>query len=88
MRLSTDLDSSRERVQDLLGKKFKAVKTVEAPSGLAFYAEKGRYSRLGVYLVHFSILVIFAGAIAGSLWGFKGFMDLKRGGNERQNYDH
>ncbi len=79
MRLSTDLDSSRERVQNLLGKKFKALKTVDAPSGLAFYAEKGRYSRLGVYLVHFSILVIFAGAIAGSLWGFKGFMDLKEG---------
>jgi len=79
MRLSTNLDASRERVQALLGKKFKALKTLEAPSGLAFYAEKGRYSRLGVFLVHFSILVIFAGAIAGSLWGFKGFMELQEG---------
>ncbi len=79
MRLSIDLDSSRDRVHALLGKKFKVVKSLEAPSGLAFYAEKGRYSRLGVYLVHFSILVIFAGAIAGSLWGFKGFMNLKEG---------
>jgi cytochrome c biogenesis protein len=79
MRLSTGLEASREQVQSLLGKKFKSVKTLEAPSGLAFYAEKGRYSRLGVYLVHFSILVIFAGAIAGSLWGFKGFMELKEG---------
>jgi cytochrome c biogenesis protein len=79
IRSSIDLDASLERTQALLGKKFKAVKTLEAPSGQAFYAEKGRYSRLGVYLVHLSILVIFAGAIAGSLWGFKGFMELKEG---------
>jgi cytochrome c biogenesis protein len=79
MRLPSNPTASRERVEALLRKKFKAVKSLEAPAGLALYAEKGRYSRLGVYLVHFSILVIFAGAIVGSFWGFKGFMDLKEG---------
>jgi cytochrome c biogenesis protein len=38
--------------------------------------EKGRWSRLGVYLVHASILIIFVGAIVGQLWGFKGSVML------------
>lgn len=39
-------------------------------------AEKGKWSRLGVYLVHASILIIFVGAIVGQLWGFKGSVML------------
>lgn len=35
-------------------------------------AQKGAWSRTGVYLVHSSILVIFAGAIVGHFFGFKG----------------
>ncbi len=38
--------------------------------------ESGKWSRLGVYLVHASILVIFIGAIVGQLWGFKGSVML------------
>lgn len=38
--------------------------------------EKGKWSRLGVYLVHASILIIFIGAIVGQLWGFKGSIML------------
>lgn len=38
--------------------------------------EKGKWSRLGVYLVHASILIIFIGAIVGQLWGFKGSVML------------
>ncbi|MCD6429729.1 MAG: cytochrome c biogenesis protein ResB, partial [Deltaproteobacteria bacterium] len=38
-----------------------------------YAAEKGRWSRLGVYFVHLSILIIFAGGIIGSLFGIKGF---------------
>lgn len=34
--------------------------------------QKGRWSRLGVYLVHLSILVIFLGGIIGSQFGYKG----------------
>ena len=37
-----------------------------------FFCQKGRWSRIGVYIVHLSILLIFAGAIIGHFWGFKG----------------
>ncbi|MFH0781585.1 MAG: cytochrome c biogenesis protein ResB [Pseudomonadota bacterium] len=37
-----------------------------------FFCQKGRWSRIGVYIVHMSVLVIFAGAIIGHFFGFKG----------------
>lgn len=40
------------------------------------FAQKAPWSRIGVYLVHLSILVIFAGAIYGQLTGFKGSIML------------
>lgn len=36
------------------------------------FAQKGAWSRTGVYVAHTSILVIFIGAIIGELYGFKG----------------
>lgn len=35
------------------------------------FSEKTPWSRFGVYVVHLSILVIFAGALIGNLFGFK-----------------
>ena len=43
------------------------------------YAEKGVYSRFGVYVTHISIIVIFMGAIIGNVWGFKGFANIVEG---------
>ena len=37
-----------------------------------FFSQKTPWSRLGVYIVHISILVIFAGAFYGQLTGFRG----------------
>ncbi|MCF8056025.1 MAG: cytochrome c biogenesis protein ResB [Desulfocapsa sp.] len=44
--------------------------------GIMLFAQKGAYSRTGVYLVHVSILVILAGATLGELTGFKGSVML------------
>ena len=53
-------------------KKGLKIQTYEKKNGRLFFLEKGRWSRLGVYVVHLSILVIFAGAIIGHFTGFKG----------------
>ncbi len=80
IRFHADLPAARQQVQAALGAKFKRFREVPVTGGgLALFAEKGRYARLGVYLVHFSILIILAGGIVGSLWGFKGFMELREG---------
>jgi cytochrome c biogenesis protein len=43
------------------------------------YAEKGRHTRLGVYITHLSILVILIGAVVGLYFGFKGFVEIPEG---------
>lgn len=47
--------------------------------GSQLYAEKGRYSRLGVYVVHLSILIVMAGAVIGMLFGFNATLPLPEG---------
>jgi len=43
------------------------------------FAESGKFSRLGVYITHVSVLIIFAGAIVGSFWGYKGYVQIIEG---------
>jgi cytochrome c biogenesis protein len=40
------------------------------------FAQKAPWSRLGVYVVHASILTIFLGALIGSIWGEKGGVNI------------
>jgi cytochrome c biogenesis protein len=43
-------------------------------------AEKGRFSRFGVYFVHLGVLLILGGALVGSVFGFRGFVTIPEGG--------
>jgi cytochrome c biogenesis protein len=52
---------------------------VQEDRGYQFFAQKGNYSRLGVYLTHFSILIILIGAIIGIRFGFNGSLNLAEG---------
>lgn len=47
--------------------------------GFQLYSQKGNYTRLGVYITHFSIVIILIGAIIGIFFGFKGFLNLPEG---------
>ena len=44
-----------------------------------FIFQKGNYSRLGVYITHFSLLIILIGAVIGIFFGFKGHLPLPEG---------
>lgn len=39
--------------------------------------EKGKYSRLGVYITHLSLLLIMTGGVMGALIGFEGAMSIE-----------
>ncbi len=52
------------------------------------FSQKGAWSRLGVYGVHISILFIFAGAIIGSLTGFKGSVMIPEGSSTDKMYEY
>jgi cytochrome c biogenesis protein len=44
-----------------------------------YAAQKGAWTRLGVYIVHLSILIILAGAIIGSVFGFQAYVFIPEG---------
>ncbi|MBA4392895.1 MAG: hypothetical protein C0407_05015, partial [Desulfobacca sp.] len=79
---------SQTWIQALLGGHFGKPAVLPSSEGQAFYLEKGRFSRFGVYVVHLSVLVIFSGAIIGSLFGFKGFLELKEGESQDRIFIH
>jgi len=43
------------------------------------YGEKGRYSRLGVYIVHLGVLVILGGALIDAFFGIRGTVIVPEG---------
>jgi cytochrome c biogenesis protein len=67
------------KLEHLLRKRYKRVRKKDTERGLVFYGEKGAYSRFGVYITHASVLVVIAGAIAGSLLGFDAYVNLAEG---------
>jgi len=74
------LDSSPETleapVKKALSSKFSSIRELSTQDGYAFEAEKGRWTRIGADVVHAGILILLAGALMGSLFGFDGFVNV------------
>jgi len=47
--------------------------------GTYLFAEKGRWTRLGVYIVHLSVVLLLFGGLVGSFFGFEGFANIPEG---------
>lgn len=77
--MSSPAEEKEVEIHSLLKKRFKDPKRLEGESSITFYSEKGRFSRLGVYITHLSILIILVGGIIGSLFGFRGFVNILEG---------
>jgi cytochrome c biogenesis protein len=71
----------KERMVQILGNSFASPTVTEKDGSYHLYAQKTPWCRLAVYAVHLSILVIFIGALAGSLLGFKGYVNIPEGGS-------
>ncbi|MFZ5762071.1 MAG: cytochrome c biogenesis protein ResB [Thermodesulfobacteriota bacterium] len=71
----------------LAGRGWKA-RSAEMPEGTLLFAQKGAWSRLGVYCVHLSILVIFIGAIIGAIFGFKAGVLIPEGNSVSEVYEY
>jgi len=80
--LSADVppEALRQAVQSVLGRRFKRLATLPAADGReAVCAERWRLSRLGVYVVHLSVVLLVAGAMIGGLFGFEGYVNIPEG---------
>jgi len=71
--------AGRDALQEFLAKELAAAVVTEHNGEYHLFAQKNPWCRLGVYVVHLSILVIFVGAIVGSLFGYKGFVSIVEG---------
>ena len=65
--------------QEVIADEFAPLQPLAGSEAFRAVAERGRWSRLMVYIIHLSVLVILVGAILGSIFGFKGFMNLAEG---------
>lgn len=72
-----------EKTKELVSKSLKGhgynLSEKRVDKTLHLYSQKGKYSRLGVYVVHASIILVLTGAMIGSIFGFKGFLNLPEG---------
>lgn len=62
------------------------LRQAEKDGGTMLFSQKGAYTRLGVIIVHVSILVIFAGSLIGSFYGYKASVLIPEGGETSQVY--
>jgi cytochrome c biogenesis protein len=71
----------KEIYEPQIAKAFRYVRTEPAEGGFCIFAEKGRWTRLGVYIVHLSVVFLLLGGLIGSIFGFEGFVNIPE--NER-----
>jgi cytochrome c biogenesis protein len=73
------IDDVRALTAAILKTKYKQFHQKETDNEVVLYAEKGRFSHFGVYLVHLSVLIILIGSIVGSLFGFEAYVNIPEG---------
>ncbi|MBS2023022.1 MAG: cytochrome c biogenesis protein ResB [Deltaproteobacteria bacterium] len=58
--------------------------SAEIVDGNFVFAERGRYARFGVWVVHISLLLILGGGVYGRLTAFEGTADVPQAGGEAE----
>ncbi|WP_298433525.1 cytochrome c biogenesis protein ResB [Geobacter sp.] len=74
-----DAGTLRDRVAAVLKAEFAKPAITEADGAFHLFAQKTPWCRLAVYAVHLSVVIIFIGAIIGSLFGYKGYVNILEG---------
>lgn len=74
-----DPEALQSEYEACIRKRFRRVATESTENGFRIVAERGRWTRLGVTGVHLSIVVLLAGALVGSLFGFDGYVNIAEG---------
>jgi cytochrome c biogenesis protein len=84
--LKEGMDRAEERAVKVLNTHHYRFVESRADGMTQFMTQKGVYSRLGVYVTHTSIILIFVGALIGSFFGFKAFLNLPEGSASKLVY--
>ncbi|MBN2061987.1 MAG: cytochrome c biogenesis protein ResB [Deltaproteobacteria bacterium] len=76
---SDNTEIVKQNIITLLNNRYNRIESKHGEDTDFFYAEKGKYSFFGVYLVHISVLFILIGAIIGSILGFEAHVSIPVG---------
>jgi len=74
----------KDRVAAFLKAEFAEPVVTQQGGEFHLFAQKSPWCRLGVYVVHLSIIVIFIGALIGSFFGYKAYVNIPEGGGASQ----
>jgi cytochrome c biogenesis protein len=69
----------KSRFLPVVSKFFRYTRIEEREKGFVIFAEKGRWTRFGVYAVHLSVVLLLIGGLIGSFFGFEGFVNIPEG---------
>lgn len=79
LRIKGGMDKAKEAVSKVFKGYGYNLSESKMGNALHLFSEKGKYSRLGVYVTHLSIILIFIGGLIGAYFGFKGFLNIPEG---------
>jgi cytochrome c biogenesis protein len=72
-------DQAQSLLEKALSRNIGRSRLEQARNGYFLWSEKGRWTRLGVYVVHLSVVFLLAGGLIGSFWGFDGAVNIPEG---------
>ncbi len=78
-KLEGDMERTKDAYHAVVSKMFRYCKVVSSGKGVAITAEKGRLTRLGVYVVHLSVVLLLLGGVIGTMYGFEGWVNIDEG---------
>jgi cytochrome c biogenesis protein len=82
LKLKGNVSALKDTLAGFISKEFATPVITEKEGEIHLYSQKNPWCRLGVYVVHLSIVIIFIGAIVGSLFGYKAWVQITEGTSE------
>lgn len=73
------MNTVAERLEVFMKSRYKNISDKREGKQYFIYGDKGRYSHVGVYIVHLSVLLILMGSIIGSFFGLEAFVNIAEG---------
>ena len=72
-------DLVQKAAEKIVARDYRHRQLEQTENGFVIFAEKWRWSRLGVYIVHTSVIILLVGGLIGSIFGFEGFVNIPEG---------
>ncbi|MFZ5569932.1 MAG: cytochrome c biogenesis protein ResB [Thermodesulfobacteriota bacterium] len=77
--VSASLEILQERYERYIGRRFRYHRVETMEKAVCILAERGRWTRFGVYGVHLSVVLMLIGALIGLVGGFDGTVNIPEG---------